>query len=275
MKECNRCHQIKDESEFTKSKVNKGGLRTTCRDCRTEEAREYRAKDPEKRKQVSREYNIRNKEKHAKKYQENKEDIKQKTKEHYKNNKPKISARAKVYREKHKVSTNERRRIYDANRRATDPRYKIRCLIKTNIKSGFKYFSKNGKTKSCKEYGIDIPKVFEKIGERPGSGKEWHLDHIIPCVVFNFDNPEHIKLAYSADNLRWYDCIKNIKKSDIIVWDLIEQSLELLEIANLLGIKKEHDGVDGKVLRKLFYPALPQDEETIEPQDSEDFQEEP
>jgi hypothetical protein len=66
----------------------------------------------------------------------------------------------------------------------------------------------------------------------------YHIDHIIPISVFDCDNVEHIKLAHSPENLRWLIGKENLEKSDKIIWELIEASPKLLEIASKIGLTK-------------------------------------
>lgn len=105
--------------------------------------------------------------------------------------------------------------------------------LRKNILQAFKLYSKNGKAQTCKEYGIDFEAIYQKVGPRPGTGKEWHLDHIIPLALFNFDNPEHVKLSHLPCNLRWLNAGKNIKKHDHII-DYVYNSSELIYILNII-----------------------------------------
>ena len=42
MKECNRCHKVKDTSQFSKCKANKGGLQYQCKQCNKETNLKFR-----------------------------------------------------------------------------------------------------------------------------------------------------------------------------------------------------------------------------------------
>lgn len=48
MKECSKCKNIKDISEFFKDSQKKNGLRVCCKTCYTLANKEYRAKNGEK-----------------------------------------------------------------------------------------------------------------------------------------------------------------------------------------------------------------------------------
>lgn len=277
MKRCGHCHEWKDESNFCKNKNYKDGLHNTCRQCVKEYKKEYHIISFVKRSIKGKEYRENNKEKIkiGKKNSEakNPEKYVATRKEWIKNNKEKHIAYQKqyhienrdrikiindVWRKNNKEKISKQKLEYEKDRLSHSPYLRFEKNFRGRVRDGIKEFSTNGKTKTCVEYGIDFKEIYENLGERPGSGKDWHLDHIIPLIVFNLDLYEHIYLSNYAENLRWLPAKENDSKADKIVWSLIDQSPKLLEIATLLGIKKEHDGIEGKVLRKLFYPALPE-----------------
>ena len=51
-KVCSKCKEEKTCNLFGRSKQNKDGLRSLCNDCRKLESKEYREKNPEKRKET-------------------------------------------------------------------------------------------------------------------------------------------------------------------------------------------------------------------------------
>lgn len=127
----------------------------------------------------------------------------------------------------------EYRREYYANRRETDFGYRFTKNLRRSIRYGFREYSKTGKTRSCAEYGIDFAAIFEKVGPAP---EGCHLDHIIPMLCFDFDNPEHIRLAYHPNNLQWLPEKENCSKSDFIDFGLILGNNDLEFIAKEIGI---------------------------------------
>ena len=50
MKQCFRCKNIKDFSEFTKDKYNKDGYNSNCKKCRNSYYNNYYKENPEKQK---------------------------------------------------------------------------------------------------------------------------------------------------------------------------------------------------------------------------------
>lgn len=63
------------------------------------------------------------------------------------------------------------------------------------------------------EYGIDFEAIRLKLGARPSDGKQYHLDHIIPCTEWDFSNPEEVRRCFSPENLQWLPAEENLKKA--------------------------------------------------------------
>ena len=68
MKTCTKCKAEKDLSLFGKDKSKKSGLTSRCKDCNAKDAREARAKDPEKSRNTTKRYRQRNLEKERARY---------------------------------------------------------------------------------------------------------------------------------------------------------------------------------------------------------------
>ena len=229
MKTCTWCKIEKDESEYNRKSRGAGGLSAHCRDCQKKRhAERYAPSKPhlkyyaenydelkEKRDMMRDELNER-----SRKYNRECSDKKRETV---------LKSRAKHYENHRKYC-----KKYQQNRYENDPIYRMRQNLRSLILSAFRRTSKNGKLKSNKEYGIDFNAIFQRIGPRPGSGREYHLDHIIPLAAFNFDDPEHVKLSQSPCNLRWIRKKENLEKSDTIP-EIAYSNPELLEILIKIG----------------------------------------
>jgi len=114
--------------------------------------------------------------------------------------------------------------------------------MRRRVREGFALYSKNGKTASCKNLGIDFEAIFQKLGQMPSANM--HIDHIIPLSAFNgfFDDGkeyEFVKLANSPENLRWLPALENNSKNNKIDWTIIDQCPKLMEIASIIGLKKD------------------------------------
>lgn len=73
MKQCSKCKEWKDESDFHKDKNRKSKLRSWCKECRKKASKKYQEANKEKIAEQKRKYQEANKEKIKKYYEENKE----------------------------------------------------------------------------------------------------------------------------------------------------------------------------------------------------------
>ncbi len=129
---------------------------------------------------------------------------------------PENKVKAKAYREdpKNKEITNKKAR----QRRKIDSNYNTQCLIHSSFSNAMKYYSKTGKIKSMKKYGIDIKFIIKHLGEKP-KGK-YEIDHIIPKSWFNHNNPLEVKWCWAPENLQWLRADINRWKNDRFILKL-------------------------------------------------------
>lgn len=173
---------------------------------------------------------------YAKQYrEEHKQKIKDELKIWRDNNKEYRKEKQREYNILNKDKVRLRKTKYQKERLQKDPQAKLKALLRTRINAGFRLYSKNGKTTSCAEYGIDFKAIFDKVGPRPSD--DCHLDHIIPMSLFNFDIKEHVQLCNCPENLRWVHWEENLEKADKIIETIILNEPKLIEICEILNIK--------------------------------------
>ncbi len=129
-------------------------------------------------------------------YQKNKEKIKARAKAWDRNNKDRIRARLKT-----KMSENLNFRI------ACRLRKRIGCAVKRN--RGEKA------AKTIEILGCSIESFRIYIESRFEPGMTWnniHLDHIIPCALFDLTKPEHQKRCFHFSNYQPLLAFDNISK---------------------------------------------------------------
>lgn len=225
MKVCTKCGIEKDESEFTKDSGFKGGLKARCKACVKSSRKkqktnlvyqhEYYLKNIEKKKRDARQ-----------RYKNNIADKRIKSKIYYDNNKIK----KQEYRSKNKSVIIKRTVEYTKKRKTYDNAFKAKTIIassfrKTLLRQNIKKSDllNNYTMISYTDYIVyfeqNFPVEFSQITEK---GK-YHIDHIIPCAVYDFNNPEEIKLCWQPENLRIIPAKENLEKSDKLDFDLIEK----------------------------------------------------
>lgn len=146
----------------------------------------------------------------------------------------------------HTTRDRKKERKSEAERMKNDSEFRIKKLVRASIRNCFKNIGKKKELPTAK-YGIDFVEIYKHVGEIPG--KKYELDHIIPLVAFDFNNLEHIKLSHIPENLRWIPKKDNIDKSDKIYWSLISKNDKLLEVAKVLNITEQYDGMNARELK--------------------------
>lgn len=234
----NKLEQLKiSDPEKYEECMNKRRIRANSYDKeKRRKAKELDMKEnPEKYIVKTKEEKLLYKKKYHKEYREkHKDKIREELKKWRTKNKESIKKEKKEYYEKHKERDRPKRRKWQYENLQKDPQAKFKALLRTRVNAGFRLFSKNGKTTSCAEYGIDFEAIFEKLGPRPS--EDYHLDHIIPMSLFNFDIKEHVQLCNCPENLRWVYWEDNLTKADKIIESIILSEPKLVEICKMLNI---------------------------------------
>jgi hypothetical protein len=86
----------------------------------------------------------------------------------------------------------------------------LRENLRNAVYKAITQYSERGKVKTILEYGIDIKKIIDYIGERPS--KDHHLDHIIPISAFNYNLDWQIAASWHPQNLQWLLAEQNLSK---------------------------------------------------------------
>lgn len=99
--------------------------------------------------------------------------------------------------------------------KATNQKFKIICNLRIAFRKAFNNYSSSGKIWSSKEYGIDYESILAHLGQCPGNLSDYHIDHIVPLCLFDFDNLVHIKAAFAPENHQWLRKSDNLSKGDL------------------------------------------------------------
>ncbi len=110
----------------------------------------------------------------------------------------------KAWNRKNRLKINAYRR----NRRKTNPSFLIEDRIRARMRDALKRTrqNKNGSTKSL--LGCSIPnfRIYLESLFEPGMSwqnyGEWHIDHIMPCAIFDLAKPDHQRRCFHFSNQR-------------------------------------------------------------------------
>ncbi len=144
-------------------------------------------------------------------YQENPE-VKAKAKIYDKeyNLLPEVKVRKKVYRQI--PETKDKKNLRERERRRTDTQFRIRSNLRTRFCSALNHFTKTGKIKTSKQYGINYQAIIQHLQPFPSNIHLYHIDHIRPLCSFNLEDLEQIKQAFAPGNHQWLLAFDNMSK---------------------------------------------------------------
>jgi len=186
MKQCNKCNEVKEPVEFSKSV--RDGLQHQCKSCANKARRAYHAKNKELENKKSREYNARNKEK--------------------------LSAYLKDYKAKNKkeILTKARERY------RSEPVFRLTQLLRGRLRNALNGNSKSASTLEL--LGCTAEHARFHIESQFTEGMTWeniHVDHIQPCASFDLEDPSEQRKCFHYSNLQPLFASDNLRKSDKIV----------------------------------------------------------
>ena len=232
-KVCKECSVEKDAVCFWKNKRNKDGKETKCIDCikaknstpemkekMSKSNKEWREKNPD----YMKEYNKSDKSKEYQKhyYKDNNEEYKKRKKEWRKNNRQRESETCQTYREENRDKLNAYHREWKKAKRVEDVSYKLKENISRRIRYELNTLITKGKNKHTVDYlgtSIEYIKTYLEARFEIGMnwnnyGTSWHIDHIIPCASWNFNNIFETMCCWNYRNLQPMWALSNKSKGD-------------------------------------------------------------
>lgn len=205
---CGRCKIEKEVCHFGKDKRTPTGLRSGCNECRKEESREYRKKNPEKRKETVNKFYLKNKESELlrfKLYRENNPEKRKKTIEKYYESNKTVINKKQVIRNKKKYKTN--------------PLYRLIHNLRIRTKEYLKQHRSSSKTFDV--IGCSPQFLREHLERQFKDGMSWdnygswHIDHITPLSSANCT--EDINKLCHYTNLQPLWAYENLSKGNKII----------------------------------------------------------
>jgi hypothetical protein len=237
---CSKCKVNKELLFFGKLKSSKDGFRYDCKICR----KDYRNNNKDIIKENQKKY-----------YNKNKNDLLDKNKIYRLNNRDVINLQKKEYREKPDIKEH----IKQKNKEYLEIRkYKIKIKRQTDLnfrlsevyRSKFHKFIKNYNTLLTTTLGCDynyfklwIEYNFDNNMSWDNYGTYWDLDHVLPLSKFNFNDDNDIKLCYNWCNFKPLNKSLNIKKSNNILINYINEHIKNLEKFICLNTNYEYQKI--------------------------------
>ena len=207
-KKCSKCGKIKNINEFYIKIYVKNEYHSCCKICKNKQIRVYRKNNPEKIKEWKRKWRLNNPTK-----------VKEMKKKWNKNNPTKDNKRkirwAKNNPEKQKEisrKSNRKRMLIPKNRLNSNISRSIRSSLKSN-KNGNHW--ENLVDYTLQNLLIHLEKQFKRGMNWENMGK-WHIDHIIPISLWNFNsyNDREFKQCWALANLQPLWASENLFKGN-------------------------------------------------------------
>jgi len=189
---------------FGKEKKGKYGLRSRCRECRSKH--EY-GKNKEYILAKRKEY-----------YKENKEKMNKDSKEWKLNNAERYRKVRQVYyiENMEYIKVNVKKNMY--KRLENDIEFRIYQRCRTRLYNAVKRHTKSARTKELigctTKYLLNHLEKQFTIGMTWDNYGDWHIDHIKPCVLFDFSKEEEQRECFNYMNLQPLWAEDNYRKSD-------------------------------------------------------------
>ena len=235
-KRCCNCQNYRSLDNYNPCKTSWDNLRPECKVCLTEKRKQNKDKITEYNKQYWQETKEEQKEKCKKWREENKEHVKEKMKEWLEKNKEYKKQKDKEYREanwerRKEVNREWRKKNYQDLKINPERKDELnKTKIKSNIGRRIREMLKQSKSNrtidyvgcSLEDLKIHLEGQFEEGMTWENYGKYtvgndksgWHIDHIIPCALFDFNNPFETSACFHYLNLQPLWGKDNIQKSN-------------------------------------------------------------
>ena len=214
-RQCSKCGARKPLQEFT---IRGGGLRDyeckKCHNMRTKEhGREKRKNDPEQAKRVRHEQ-----------YESTKCQILAQSRAYYENHKEAVQKRHAEWRS----ANPEWQKEYARKRMETDISFRLRHILRVRVAAALRARKTDRRLKTRRTMeliGCRIDELIHHIEFQFKDGmtwenhgnKGWHIDHILPCAIFDLSDPEQQRKCFHYTNLQPLWAVDNMKKGARIV----------------------------------------------------------
>jgi hypothetical protein len=230
MKQCTKCKEWKDESEFYDLR------KSWCKECTREYQSRYRSENPDRVKESKRKWDNSHREvkrRNSERWRKNNTEKCRKSTQasYYKNRqyylskqKERRQANIEYYREQARASSRRNRNQrckYLHDKIIANPSFRMLCNLRRRTNHAIKNKSGKKAKKTMELIGCSvqfliwhIESLFDSSMSWDNYGTYWHIDHIVPCSSFDLTSEEHQKICFHWTNLRPLEARANIIKSN-------------------------------------------------------------
>jgi hypothetical protein len=135
------------------------------------------------------------------------------------------SPRSKIAKKKWRQANRPWWREYKSSRYRNDLNYRIQCHLERRMHKALRGLIKVGRTKELLGCEIDSFKLYICTKFEEGMTWHnyglWHIDHVVPCALFDLTKPDHQRACFHFSNLQPLWAIDNIRKGKSIASDCL------------------------------------------------------
>jgi ribosomal protein S20 len=192
VKLCKKCGLVRAIDYFGLRKERPSGRRSICKWCESRRNRSWQVNNRERVNEGAR-------------------------RSYWKNPKRSI-----LYSRKWRLRNPEKRRaqhVRERERRKLDLNCRILARLRRRVHLALKGEWKSGRTIELLGCGIADFKIYLESRFEPGMSWQnygrtgWHIDHIMPCAIFDLRRPEHQKRCFHFSNMQPMWAHRNLKKA--------------------------------------------------------------
>lgn len=210
MKTCTKCKETKNLTDFNNKKQSKDGYNTQCKICINKRNKEYREKLGDKFRERQMKY-----------YYKNHDKVLELKHRYTLKTKDKKSEYDIEYRANNKEKIAAYKKEWTKNKLKTDIEFKLKRNLRRRVHHALKGSHKSDRTFNLigcniSEFKKHIESQFQEGMTWENYGKEWHIDHIVPCFTFDLTDKEQQKICFHYSNQRPLWATDNLKRPKTI-----------------------------------------------------------
>lgn len=188
-KQCNKCKETKDVSEFHKNRTSKDGLCNQCKQCKIAYIKNHYRQNRDKKKAYDKAYHEQNREKR--------------------------NANHRDWCKRNRKNIRSYSRKYENQRRKTDSKYKFAAYMRNAMNRAFKGTDKPAATSELLGCTLEFAMAhlesqftegmsWDNRGEGsvPKGQPYWEVDHIFPLAKVNEKDPDQTRAVCNWRNLQ-------------------------------------------------------------------------
>ncbi len=204
--------KIREYQEKNKEKIFRYNQRLEIKARKKKYMKEYtqKLKNKERANERARKYSQRPEVKMRDKKYNQRLEVKARVREYCK--RPEVKKKKKKYNKEYFKNHREQINKRLKKKWRTNKNFNIRMRLGNLLRCALNRYTKTGKVKTSKKYGINYKAIMEYLKPFPEDLSNYEIDHRKPLCSFNLEDSEEIKKAFAPENHQWLTIHENRSK---------------------------------------------------------------